>query len=166
MSFTAEERNALAVRHALEVLGGTETREISEYEDVYCSEVIDHPWWHDAFDPMTGERGETFMATPALLRDWHRQLRDRFTEMTIAVDDVMAFGAFVIARYTTRGLHRTGRRVTYRSVDVFRFVDGRIAEVWNAWDRLGLCQQLGLVPDTMTLMRCEAELDAHAAPMP
>ena len=69
----------------------------------------------------------------------------------------LAVGDRVIARYTTRGTHRSGRPVVFRSLDIFRLEDGRIVELWNTWDRLGLAQQLGLVPDMETLLHREAE---------
>lgn len=31
-------------------------------------------------------------------------------------------------------------------IDVYRIVDGQIAELWQNWDQLGMLQQLGVAP--------------------
>lgn len=41
------------------------------------------------------------------------------------------------------GLPPTGKVVTMAGIEIMRFVDGRIAEVWHLDDVAGLLQQLG-----------------------
>jgi predicted ester cyclase len=41
------------------------------------------------------------------------------------------------------GLEPTGRRVTLSAVNIFRFEHGKVAEIWNHRDDLGLREQLG-----------------------
>jgi predicted ester cyclase len=44
---------------------------------------------------------------------------------------------------TWAGVAPTGRRATFSGVNIFRFVNGRVAELWNHRDDLGLMQQVG-----------------------
>jgi predicted ester cyclase len=65
---------------------------------------------------------------------------------------VIAEGDNVAARWTASGTHTgawgavqpTGRFVTFSGVNIFRFEDGRVAEIWNHRDDLGLQEQLGV----------------------
>jgi SnoaL-like polyketide cyclase len=43
-------------------------------------------------------------------------------------------------------LAATGRRVHVGEMVIFRIIDGKIVEVWEEWDELGMRQQLGVVP--------------------
>jgi predicted ester cyclase len=53
-----------------------------------------------------------------------------------------------------RGTHRgefmgiapTGKHVTVTAITIFRVEEGKIAELWNNVDALGLLQQLGAIP--------------------
>ena len=38
----------------------------------------------------------------------------------------------------------TGRSITFSAVNVCRFENGKVAEIWNHRDDLGLMQQLGV----------------------
>jgi len=73
-----------------------------------------------------------------------------FPDFTNHVEEVISEGDRAFARLTYRGTHRgevlgippTGRRVEYGGAAVFRFRDGRIAEVWVLGDVHGLLRQL------------------------
>jgi hypothetical protein len=45
------------------------------------------------------------------------------------------------------GIQPTGKQVTNSGINIFRVADGKIAEVWDIFDRLWLWQQLGVLPD-------------------
>src|SRR5579863_7032390 len=74
------------------------------------------------------------------------------TQMTI--EDLIAEGDRVVARYTLRGAHQgqwrgvppTGKSVTYTATHTYRFAGGKIAEIWVNTDTLSVVQQLGLIP--------------------
>lgn len=62
-------------------------------------------------------------------------------------------GDLVAARWTASGTHSgawgdvapTGRRATFYGVNIFRFGDdGKVVEIWNHRDDLGLTEQLGV----------------------
>jgi steroid delta-isomerase-like uncharacterized protein len=88
--------------------------------------------------------------------------RRAFPDLRMTVDLVLAEGDLVAARWTTSGTHTgawggvepTGRSMTFSGVNVFRFANGKVVELWNHRDDLGLMQQLGV------------EVFAGAAPTP
>ncbi len=75
-------------------------------------------------------------------------------DMSVTVEDIIAEGDKVVARYTTRGTQQgelmsipaTGKSFTMTCIDILRFKDGKIAEHWVEADQLGMMQQLGVIP--------------------
>ena len=67
---------------------------------------------------------------------------------------MIAEGDKVVGRVTMRGTHRgalmgiapTGKHVTMTGIGIFRVEEGKIAEMWDNQDVLGLMQQLGAIP--------------------
>jgi steroid delta-isomerase-like uncharacterized protein len=65
-------------------------------------------------------------------------LRAAFPDMQQTVDDLLADGDKVVARWTGRGTHQgayrgippTGRPVIITGIHIFRLTDGQIAESW------------------------------------
>lgn len=88
----------------------------------------------------------------------YRQLitmpRAAFPDFQNTPEEYLAEGDRVVVRWSARGTHLaplrglppTGRRIAVRGIDIFRLVDGRVAESWEVVDRLGMMQQLGVVP--------------------
>jgi predicted ester cyclase len=75
--------------------------------------------------------------------------------MHVTIDDLVAEGDKVAARYKWTGTHQgifngippTGKRVTITGLDLWRLRDGKCVEHWNQEDNLGLLQQLGAIPE-------------------
>ena len=44
------------------------------------------------------------------------------------------------------GIPATGKQIAFRTMDIFRIRDGKIAEHWAMPDQFGLRQQLGAIP--------------------
>ena len=42
-----------------------------------------------------------------------------------------------------QGIAPTGRRISFSQIAIYRMVDGRISNIWEEADLLGLMQQLG-----------------------
>ena len=71
------------------------------------------------------------------------------------IDEMIAEGDRVMVRWTFHGTHQgefsglpsTNKQVTYSGVNIFRVADGKIAEVWDIFDRLWMWQQLGVLPE-------------------
>jgi ketosteroid isomerase-like protein len=75
-----------------------------------------------------------------------------FPDTELTIDDQFASGDRVVTLYTARGTHaRSGRLIEQRGVAIDRVADGKIAETWGCWDRLGVFQQLGAVASTREL---------------
>jgi steroid delta-isomerase-like uncharacterized protein len=74
-----------------------------------------------------------------------------FPDLEHTVEDMIAEGDTVAARWTVRGTHTgmfqgiapTGNPVTNAGITVHHMRDGRIAETWLAYDNLSFLQQLG-----------------------
>jgi steroid delta-isomerase-like uncharacterized protein len=77
--------------------------------------------------------------------------RAAFPNLRFEVEILIAEDEFVAARWTATGTHSgrwgtvepTGRRATLSGVNIFRFEQGKVAELWNHRDDLGLMEQLG-----------------------
>ncbi len=77
--------------------------------------------------------------------------RAAFPDLAITVEDLIAAGDRVAARWTLRGTHRgaflglppTGRPVAVTGTEFYRLADGQIVERWAAVDTDGLLRQLG-----------------------
>jgi steroid delta-isomerase-like uncharacterized protein len=80
-----------------------------------------------------------------------RRFHSVFPDLQVVLNDVVAEGDRVAARWTATGTHSaefaglpaTGRAVTWGGIDIYRLVDGKIAEWWRNDDFVWLLQQLG-----------------------
>ena len=76
--------------------------------------------------------------------------RAAFPDLTTTVELVLGDGDLVAARWTMDGTNTgpwgdqppTGRHVRFSGVNIFRLAGGRVVEVWNHRDDLGVQQQL------------------------
>jgi steroid delta-isomerase-like uncharacterized protein len=77
--------------------------------------------------------------------------RAAFPDLEVVVDLIIGEEDFVVGRWTASGTQLgpwgaaepTGRRATFSAVNIFRFEDGKVAEIWNHRDDLGLMEQVG-----------------------
>ena len=73
---------------------------------------------------------------------------------TFTIEDLIAEGDRVVARWTNRGRHvgdflgaaPTDRPYAIAGIDIYRIEHGRLAEHWHVIDQLSMLQQLGLIP--------------------
>jgi steroid delta-isomerase-like uncharacterized protein len=94
-------------------------------------------------NPVSGPEGQMRIAT---------DFRSAFPDLTMTVDLMIAEGDMVVVRWTTKGTHTgqwgkvlpTGKHATFSGVNIFRIENGKVAELWNHRDDLGLMQQLGV----------------------
>jgi len=83
-----------------------------------------------------------------------------FPDLTWEIEAVVTQGERVVTWAVAHGTHQghwlgvapTGRRIAIRCVVLHRVADGRIVEDWVVTEALGFFQQLGIVPDTPTLL--------------
>jgi len=77
-----------------------------------------------------------------------------FADHQTTINDQIAEDNKVATRWTTQfkhegtfmGIAATHKEVTVNGISIYRFAEGKIVEVWINWDRLGLLQQLGVIP--------------------
>ncbi len=81
-------------------------------------------------------------------------LFNAFPDLQITTEDLIAQDDRVVERLTIGGTHKgvflgtppTGKRVTWGLINIYRIADGKIVDLWSEHDRLGLMQQLGVIP--------------------
>jgi len=93
--------------------------------------------------------------------DFKRNVTERrraFPDLHFRMEDMIAEGDQVILRWMWHGTHTgdlltpmmrlpaTGKQVTVTGITIFHVASGKVVETWNQSDRLGMYQQLGLIP--------------------
>ena len=84
-----------------------------------------------------------------------KQMIAAFPDLSVSIDDMIAEGDVVAARWSFSGTHDgiywnikpTGRQVSVTAITIHRLnEDNLIAERWVSFDAMGLLQQLGVLP--------------------
>ena len=81
-------------------------------------------------------------------------MRSGFPDIQWTLEDSVAEGDKVAARFTMRGTHQgvffgvppTGKSIKVQAMNFYRFSNGQIVEEYGQPDMLGLLQQIGAVP--------------------
>ena len=136
------EQNKTAVRRLFDELWNKGNLPVA---DELIAPIYTH---HDASTPDVGRgpEGEKKRVT---------HYRNAFPDMRLTIEDIIAEGETVIARWTCRGQHNgelngiapTGKQVAITGITIARFANGKMVEGYVNWDALGLMQQLGVVPE-------------------
>jgi steroid delta-isomerase-like uncharacterized protein len=103
---------------------------------------------HDSSTPDVGRGPESEKKRATLYRT-------AFPDIRLTIEDIIAEGETVVARWSCRGTHKgdlsgiapTGKQFNITGVSIARFASGKMAEGWVNWDALTLMQQLGVVPE-------------------
>ncbi|MFN8590953.1 MAG: ester cyclase [Thermomicrobiales bacterium] len=98
-------------------------------------------------DPDFGQGREGFKA------QW-RQWMDAFPDLHFAIEEMVAEGDTVVARWTLTGTHQgpflgiapTGRKIRVAGMSLDHLRDGILVSGFDGWDNYGLRQQLGIIP--------------------
>jgi predicted ester cyclase len=93
-----------------------------------------------------------FVTGPEAVKQLLLLYRESFTEIRMEIQDIVAEGDRVVARWNGVGVHTgalflpksRGRQVATSGIDLFVIRDGRIAEGWISWDVFGLLRSLGM----------------------
>lgn len=122
------------------------------YDEVWNQGNVEfaHEVFHDDYvrhdlrptQAMAGAAGQARIAA---------DFRRAFPDLQFNVDLIVAEGDLVAARWTATGTHEgawgriapTGKRATFSGVNIFRFAEDKVAEIWNHRDDLGLLEQVG-----------------------
>jgi predicted ester cyclase len=75
-------------------------------------------------------------------------------DMRVTIGDLIGEGDYVTVRGVLEGTHQgelfgipaTGKPIRVSAMQMFRLDNGRIAEAWLELDRVGMLQQLGVMP--------------------
>ena len=79
-----------------------------------------------------------------------------FPDWNETVEDIVAEGDKVWVRLSYTGTHTgefmglpsTGYKITSSAVDIYRIVDGKLAEYWNVTDKVNMFKQVGAIEIT------------------
>lgn len=114
---------------------------LEAFDSYFTADCQIHEYLPGLPEPMNRAIYEQFIAGfRAALPDIHNQL-----------EDIFANGDRVTMRWTGYGTHTGaelmqipagGKSVKAQGIYILRFVDGKIAEVWNNWDNLNVVAQL------------------------
>ena len=82
--------------------------------------------------------------------------RRGFPDVVSTIEDLIAEGDKVVARWRSRATHRdeymgipqTGKEVEFTGISVYRIEGGKIAESWTVEDQFGLMRQIGAVAES------------------
>lgn len=135
------EENRALVEHFVEEAFNRGNLEAAE--EIYAPRFISH-------DTTTPEE----QGTPDDVRQFVKTYRTAFPDGHTSVDGMVAEGDEVAYRWTFRGTHQgdlmgiapTGERVEITGITINRLSGGKIEEQWNAFDELGMLQQIRAVP--------------------
>jgi len=140
---SAEENKAVVRRFVEEVYnqGRLET-----LDEIVAPEIVVHDAGRPAVAPGLEGVKQVVSGNRAAFSDFHW-----------TIEDLLADGDRVILRASTTGTHTgtmqtrsgeipaTGKQVSGTVIMIQRIANGKIAEVWQAPDRFGLYEQLGIV---------------------
>jgi predicted ester cyclase len=81
--------------------------------------------------------------------------RRGFLDVISTIEELIAEGEKVVARWSSRATHRgdymgiapSGKEVEFTGISVYRIEEGKIAESWSVEDQLGLMRQIGAIPE-------------------
>ena len=80
--------------------------------------------------------------------------RSAFPDLRLTIDDLIAEGDKVVARWTAQGTNTgelmdmppTGKESKVTGISILRISRGKVVEQRANWDTMGMLQQLGVVP--------------------
>lgn len=112
----------------------------------FCGEIFaENLCWHALYHSAQPD----FNSSPELEKAAYEQHKKVWGEWIEVIDQMVAEGDRVMVHWSGHGVQRseymgvpaTNKAITLSGIYIFRIADGKIAEVWNLWDRLGELQQ-------------------------
>ena len=122
------------------------------YDEVWNEGNVDVAWEVFAEDYVRHDlRPTQALPGPGGQSKIAEDFRSAFPDLQMELDLILGEGDLVAARWTTEGTNTgawagrpaTGKRARFSGVNIFRFRDGKVVELWNHRDDLGLMQQIG-----------------------
>ena len=118
-------------------------------------------WASDGISHGLAEGGAEDVHGAAEFRRFVESMLSEFDDFHVEIEDVIADGDRVAARWVARGVYRgsriapgvsPGQRVRMTGMSMARVANGQIVEGWNNWDIMGMMRQLGAPPAVATLL--------------
>lgn len=86
-------------------------------------------------------------------KEMERIYKQAFPNKKLKIDDIMAVDDKVVVHWTLTGTHKgdlegipaTNRDFKVTGITMYRLANGKVTELWQSWDRLGLLEQIGEV---------------------
>jgi steroid delta-isomerase-like uncharacterized protein len=122
------------------VVDALNDRNFDRFAELHTEDVVLH------------DHGEEFHGVDAAVE--HEQaLYEAFPDMEYTIEDILTENDRIAGRWRVTGTHErefegippTDEAIDIPASGIFRVEDGKIAEVWLTYDRLGMLQQLGVV---------------------
>lgn len=145
MPTTTSEHNKDVVRRYYEEAFNEERLDL--LDELVAANVINHDPLSD--ETLTPEEARGFDGFRRHVEVAH----EAFPDATVTIEEVIAEGDTVAARFTFEGTHDgrfggiepTGKRVRETNMVFYRLEDGRIVERWHETDNLAMLTQLGAI---------------------
>ena len=139
---SSESNKALVRRFFDEVCNG---RNPAVAPEIFAPEFV----YHEPASISPGGKGPEAMAQEAA--NYYRAMSNA---QWIVHDVIAGENDTVTVRWTGQGTHDgnlagippTGKHVSVEALTLFRLAGGKIVELWDCWDALGLLQQVGVIP--------------------
>ncbi len=134
----SEENKAIVRRYVDQVINQDNMAVIDEsFDTTYVN--------HTSAGDMYGPEGMKAFVT---------RVRTNLPDLQARVEDIITAGDKVVMRLTlygtytgeVMGIASHGKQVTIPEIQIYRLTNGKIVERWYIADRLGLWQQLGVIP--------------------
>jgi steroid delta-isomerase-like uncharacterized protein len=114
------------------------------FDKVVASDCVDH-------DPAPGQ-----VPGPAGYRMFFGGMRTAFPDLQVSLEtavqdeDTIAFAYTITGTQTgaLQGIPASGKKIKIRGLQISKFKDGKMTELWGSSDELGLLKQIGAVPSS------------------
>ena len=108
----------------------------------------------EIFDANYVSHGLGIAPGPASFKQYVSVYLSAFPDCHFTIEDQVAEGDKVVTRWTATGTHTgeligippTDVQATVTGISINRYAGGKVVEVWDNWDGLGMMQQLGVIP--------------------
>lgn len=89
------------------------------------------------------------------VKQFFRMFRSAFPDLHFQVDEMIASDDKIVVRLTISGTNEgsfmnmpsTGNKISYKAIDIFRLINGKVVEHWGIGDNAKMMQQLAVVPE-------------------
>jgi steroid delta-isomerase-like uncharacterized protein len=132
------EENKVIVRNFLEALN---KQDLSLLDDFVAADYFDHTNNFKGLDNVKQAITTFYKAFP---------------DFNVKIEDIIAEGDKVWVHDIETGTHKgeyhgiapSGKKITFACVDIFKVMDGKIAEAWHIYDFIDFYKQLGIIEYT------------------